>query len=136
MEVDAIQNAQRDDLLDVSWRSRQGFVIGEGAWRREIKLVRERARNPTAHAGCIPERYSHTQTRDLEKVLETGLNVQRSRLGQDRRSVQHPGIVIHTNWANFSVHHPEDSGLLPEPQFELRTRSLWRIEHDSVFFKH
>jgi hypothetical protein len=57
------------------------------------------------------------------------------KLGLGRRSVQYPGIVIRPNWAKFSVHHTENSGFFAEPQFELRTRSLWHMKHDSVFFK-
>jgi hypothetical protein len=49
--------------------------------------------------------------------------------------VQHPGIVILLNWANFSIHQPDDSGFFAEPQFELRTRSLWRMQNDSASFK-
>src|SRR5579859_1300790 len=136
LEVDAVQAAQRDDLLDVPWRGRQRFVVGKGAWRREVKLIRESARNPAAHARCLPERQSHAQARALEKILETRLNVQRLRLGQNRRPAHHRSIVIPPNWADFSVHDSEDLCFPSESQFELRARSLWRMQHDSVFFKH
>src|SRR6266851_4307174 len=75
LEAYAVQNAQRNDLLDVPWRSRQRFVVGKGAWRCEIELVRECARDPPAHGGCLPEGESHTQTRAPEKTLEIGLKV-------------------------------------------------------------
>jgi len=39
LEVDAIQDAQRDDLLDVSRRVRQRFVVGQRAWRRKIEFI-------------------------------------------------------------------------------------------------
>src|SRR5260370_9107020 len=99
-----------------------------------MELIRESTCNPPAHARRFPKGKSHVQTRALEKILETGLNIQRSRLGLNGRSVQHPGIVILPNWANFSVHHPEDSRFFAEPQFELSTRSLRRRHNDSVFF--
>jgi hypothetical protein len=50
--------------------------------------------------------------------------------------VRHSYRALTGERANFEVHHPEDSGFLAEPQFELRTRSLRRMQQDSVFFNH
>jgi len=62
--------------------------------------------------------------------------VQRWRLWQTGQSVRRFYRTLTGERADFSVHYPEDSGFFAEPQFELRTRSLWRMQHDSVFFKH
>jgi hypothetical protein len=38
--------------------------------------------------------------------------------------------------ADLGVHHAEDSGFLAEPQLELCTMPLRRIQHYPVFFEH
>jgi hypothetical protein len=59
-----------------------------------------------------------------------------SRLWRTGRSVRHFYRGITGDRADFGVNHPEDSCFPAEPQLELRTRSLWRMQHDPVSFKH
>ena len=62
MEVNAVQQAECDDLLDVPWWRRERFVIRKRTGRREILLVREYARDPAADGRSLSERKAHTRT--------------------------------------------------------------------------
>src|SRR5580692_7475908 len=112
----------------MSRRIRQRFVIGKRTWSSEIELIRESARNPLAHARCLPKRHSHEQTSAPEKILEIGLKAwlaQRWRLWRTGQSVRHFYGAMTGERTDLGVHRSEDSCFPAEPQFKLRTRSLW-----------